>query len=129
LSGALKDYLDSHNKGTIMSFVACTHPNVVDHYMKQGDSAFQDKFSLMSADEGGDYLQDATIKSIEFSGKEIHVHYQLLSAVDPFFEMDAREVTLIAMSYNDGNSWYFAEKKDYLNNDIFSKEDRLLELK
>ena len=127
LSASVKDYIDAHNEGKVVSFVAFTHPNVVDHYLQKGDSIFQSKFTLLRAEEGGGHLQDPTIQTIESKGNNIQVQYRVLSVYDQLFEMRSEEKDIYAISHDDGETWFFVKEKDYLNSKIFTEEDRLIE--
>lgn len=128
LNKALTSYLDAHNNGEVMAFVAYTHPNVVGFYQDQGDSLFREKFELFSPENGGDYLQDGTLREIEKKNKDIHVRYLFDSYTEFDFQVDSKELGLIAVSVDDGKSWYFVFEEDYTNEKIFSKDEQLIEL-
>ena len=126
LHKALTAYLDAHNNGAVMAYVGYTHPNVVGFFEDQGDSIFREKFELFSADNGGDYLQDGTLKEIQKENQQIHVRYVFESFQD--YETRPDELGLIAISVDDGESWYFVFEEDYTNEKIFSKDEQLIEL-
>ncbi len=111
-----------------MAYVAYTHPNVVGFFEDQGDSLFREKFELFSTGNGGDYLQDGTLKEIEKKNNQIHVRYVFDSYTEIDYNSIANELGLIAISVDDGESWYFVEEYDYTNEKIFSKDEQLIAL-
>lgn len=125
LNDAMVSYVNSKNNGVVMSYVAFTHPNSVAYYKAKGDSAFTTKFDL-SDSEYDPFLQDGNILEIETNDNEITVKYNFLSVSGSFFEEDAEEVTIFAISEDAGETWFFIEEDDYFNNDIISKEKRLI---
>ncbi|NVK65760.1 MAG: hypothetical protein HWE22_14295 [Flavobacteriales bacterium] len=128
LHKALTSYIDAHNNGEVMAYVAYTHPNVVGFFEDQGDSLFREKFELFSTGNGGDYLQDGTLKEIEKKNNQIHVRYVFDSYTEIDYNSIANELGLIAISVDDGESWYFVEEDDYTNEKIFSKDEQLIAL-
>ena len=128
LHKAVTSYVDAHNNGAVMAYVGFTHPNIVGFYEDQGDSIFREKFELFSPDNGGDFMQEGIVKEIEKKNGQIHVRYLF----DCYMEMDydavVEEVGLIALSHDDGVTWFFAEEEDYKNEKIFSKDEQLIAL-
>jgi len=125
LHKSVTSYIEAHNTGAVKLFVGCTHPNVVGFYQNQGDERFREKFELFSSEDGGDYLQDGNVREIEKKGKEIHVRYSFKSYSDFSF---LKEVGIIAISADEGVTWFFAEEEDYTNKNIFSKDEQLIDL-
>ena len=126
LHKALTAYLDAHNNGVVMAYVGYTHPKVVGYYEDQGDSSFREKFELFSSENGGDYLQDGTLKEIQKKGKQIHVRYVFESHTEVDYDARVKDLGLIAISVDEGKSWYFVQEEDYTNDNIFSKDERLI---
>ena len=127
LNRAVTAYMESNNAGALVSFVSFTHPNAVKYYKEQGDTVFQNRFRLFTDDGDGEYLQDPVIKTIETDGNIIHVHYSILRVEDYFFSQRATETDLVAVSEDDGANWFFIEGRDYKNEKIISKDNRLIE--
>ncbi|MCH2224981.1 MAG: hypothetical protein MK066_09460 [Crocinitomicaceae bacterium] len=127
LNKAMSAYVNAHNGGSVVAFVAMTHPNAVAYYRENGDEAFEEKFSLPSSDDGGDYLQDGTVKEVVSENGNIHVKYHFLSVEDRFYETKALEMIIMAVSDDNGISWFFIDEDDYRNEDIIQKTDRLIE--
>lgn len=128
LHQAVTSYVDAHNNGAVMAFVGYTHPNVVGFYENQGDSSFRQKFELFSPENGGDYLEESSVKEIESGNGQIHVRYIFDVYKEVNFEYAYDEVGIIALSPDDGVTWFFAEEKDYKNEKIFSKDEQLIDL-
>jgi len=119
--------VDAHNNGAVMAYVGYTHPNIVGFYEDQGDEMFREKFELFSPEDGGVYLEDGNVKEIEKQNGQIHVRYIFDKYSDLDYSDDA-EVGVIAMSIDDGVTWFFAEEEDYTNEKIFSKDEQLIDL-
>jgi hypothetical protein len=128
LHQALTSYVNAHNEGFVKSYVGYTHPNVVGYYEDQGDSIFRQKFELFSPENGGDFLQDGTVKEIEIKGEQLHVHYVFDRFNEPNLDSSVDKINIIAISVDDGESWFFVEESDYKNDKIFSKDERLIDL-
>lgn len=127
LNKAMSAYVNAHNAGSVVAFVAMTHPNAVAYYREKGDEAFEEKFSLLSSDDGGDYMQDGTVKEVVSKEGNIHVKYRFLSVEDRFYETKALEMIVMAVSDDEGASWFFIDEDDYQNEDIIQKTGRLIE--
>ena len=121
LHKAVTSYVDAHNNGAVMAYVGFTHPNVVGFYEDEVDSIFRKKFELFEPENGGSFLQDAQVKEIEKKGSNLHVRYVFDSVTEKEFRQVVKEVGVIAISVNDGKTWFFAEETDYKNAKIFSK--------
>lgn len=126
LSEAVSFYLDAKNEGRVKVFVGFTHPDVVVYYKNQGDSIFTEKFDLSFDGESYSYLHDGQIKEIETKDEFIHVKYNFVSVDDYYYEVDQMEVHIYAISEDHGNSWFFMEEIDYLNDDIMKSKHRLI---
>ena len=110
-----------------MAYVGYTHPNVVGFYEEQGDEEFREKFELFSPEDGGSYIQDGNVREIAKKNGQIHVRYEF----DRYSDMDYTDdgkVSIVAISIDDGVTWFFAEEQDYKNEDIFSKDEQLIDL-
>ena len=108
-----------------MSYVAFTHPKAVAYYKEKGDSVFKERFDLSDAEKAA-FLQDGNIREIERTNSTIHVKYNFLSVEGDYYESKASEVTIFAISNDDGNSWFFIDEKDYMNPEIIEPSNRLI---
>lgn len=111
-----------------MAYVGYTHPNIVGFYENQGDSIFRQKFELFSPENGGDYIQEGNVKEIEKRNGQIHVRYLFDSYTELDYEETVDKIGVIALSLDDGVTWFFAEEEDYKNEKIFSKDEQLIAL-
>lgn len=118
--------MNACNTGAVLSYVSFTHPDVVRHYRAQGDSTFQKRFTLVTVDDGGTFLQDGTIREIQSKENQIHVLYEFLIVKSRLFVETAEEKNIVAISEDNGVTWFFADEKDYKNEEIFKSNERLL---
>ncbi len=125
LHQAVTSYVDAHNNGAVMAYVGYTHPNIVGFYQDQGDSIFQQKFELFSPENGGNYLQEGNVKEIEKGNGQIHVRY-IFDSYTEDYDATINEIGVIALSIDDGVTWFFAQEEDYRNEKIFSKDEQLI---
>lgn len=123
LNKAVNVYLESRNEGSVISYVAMVHPNVVSHYKTKGDEIFLSKFDL-STDNG--LLQDGTIKEVEKDNRKIHVLYEFVRVDFDYQESDVKKVKIAAVSEDAGKTWFFIEYVDYTNPDIIPVKQRLI---
>jgi len=125
LNNARFAYINSRNNGVVMSYVAYTHPNVVDYYKTLGDSNFTMKFDLLQY--GSAYeLSDGRIVEIKSEAKSIHVKYSYTSMTLVHNKMKNDAFIILAISDDTGSSWYFMDEDDYLNDKIMDPSDRLI---
>ncbi|MDG1332961.1 MAG: hypothetical protein P8P74_11575 [Crocinitomicaceae bacterium] len=127
LHKAVTSYVDAHNNGAVMAYVGYTHPNIVGFYEEQGDEMFREKFELFSPDDGGKYIEDGNVREIEKGDGQIHVQYTFDQFSDLGYSSDG-EIGIIAISIDNGVTWFFAEEEDYKNEKIFSKDEQLIDL-
>lgn len=126
LNLAMSNYLTAYNDGELLTIVAYTHPNAVRHYKDLGDGVFKKHFKLSTDDELTS-LSDPTIYSTASEGDKIHVKYKLKNFRFQDYERQLeKEVFVIAITEDAGNTWFFIEDKDYYNNEIINEKDRLL---
>lgn len=128
LHQAVTSYVDAHNNGAVMAYVGYTHPNIVGFYENQGDSIFRQKFELFSPENGGNFIQDGNVKEIEKRKGQIHVRYLFDSYSEVESDGNDSELGVIAISMDEGVTWFFAEEEDYKNEKIFSKDEQLIAL-
>ena len=125
LHTAMVSYVNSRNNGVVMSYVAYSHPNVVSFYKNQGDSLFKVHFDLSNENERP-FFQDGLIQKIERANNLIHVKYQFKKIGFEDFIQTQDDVHIIAVSENEGETWFFIEEQDYFNDQIIKKENRLI---
>lgn len=125
LHQASTSYINAFNEGIAARYVAYTHPDAVAYYKAQGDSIFKMRYNLSGGDERP-YLQDGNIEDIESDGNMIQVRYSYLRVHPLDYTVRQDQVTIIAMSSNNGKSWFFLDEDDYWNDAIISPKERLL---
>ena len=128
LQKAMSSYITAHNDGAVMAYVGFTHPSVVGFYQDKGDSVFRERFELFAPENGGDILQDGNLKVIETKGNVIHAHYVFDSFRTRGLDQEVSDHDIIAISNDDGKTWFFADKIDYENDSIFNPKERLIKL-
>lgn len=127
LNDAMSKYLKSRNEEQLMAYIAYTHPNAVAYYLAKGDSAFKKRFTIVNDEGFAPYLQDGNIREIKKEGNKIHVRYAFLLVTDDYYEVKGEDAYIYAISEDEGNSWYFIDEKDYLNNEIVKAKERLID--
>ncbi len=127
LQKAMSSYIAAHNNGAVMTYVGFTHPSVVGFYRDKGDAVFRQHFELFDQENGGDFLQDGNIQKIETKGNTIHVHYIFDSYEVRGLDERFTKVEMIAISIDEGKTWFFANRRDYMNDSIFNPTERLID--
>lgn len=124
LNQSLSDYLLAKNECRMLNLVAFTYPELVASIKAEGDSSFMAYFNC-SADSV--YFDDPTIRSSVKKNKEIQVCYELRARKMNNVEFGTFKHELIAVSHDNGNSWFFLDKKEYVNKSRISKLKKLIE--
>jgi|APGre2960657404_1045060.scaffolds.fasta_scaffold54786_3 hypothetical protein len=123
LNESLSAYLFSRNECRLVNYVAFSYPDMVIAYKSQGDSAFQRAFdcNLDSL-----YLENPTLRQTIKENNEIHVEYDL----DAYHKATNVELEdkhkLVAISSDNGKSWFFIDKENYFNTKLLPNLKRLL---
>ena len=120
LNSAKTSFIKSKNEGMVMSYVAFTLPEVVSYYKNQSDSSFQQKFNLSENNRVS--LTNSNVKKVKRDEDVIHEKYDFY---DSKKVVDERQV-IFALSKNNGKSWFFIDRIDYFNNNIFPENKRLI---
>lgn len=123
LNQAQRAYVDARNEADVLRFVGYTHPSVIAHYKHDSDSSFQQKFDLS---EDHYQIQDGTIKEIKKDGKSIQVKYLFKSIEKGSFGEFGDDQIIVAMSEDDGSTWFFISDADYRNEEIIPAKHQLL---
>lgn len=117
-------YLDAKEKNSILQIVSKTHPSFVKYAQSKGNDYFMKAFEE-DAFEELTYL-DPRILKIKSKGDKIQVLYEV--GQEYILNGENRHVTqkLVALSDNDGESWFFLEYSAYNNEKICKEIPRLL---
>ncbi len=126
LSEATTNYLEARKKGAILAIVSMVHPDVVKAYRDQGDSIFVEKFTYAPEDH---FLSDPVIKHVKKKGANIHVMYEVKAIEEAWGGTKKSLDPFIAISSDEGKSWFFVDRSDYVNKSIAKELDRLISLK
>lgn len=118
LNKALSNLIEARNNGDGLSYLNYTHPAVVKHYKKAGDSILIKRFqevpeqkSRQLFDEDYIYWDKGYIKQVKSTDSIIQAQIEIR-----LFENGKRldsVVTLYATSFNDETDWLFTLENDY----------------
>lgn len=125
LNRSLKEYIDARNGGFLVVYTGFTHPNALDYYLEQGDEEFKERFDL-TPNPKSFYLQDGTVRETEWDGDNIHVRYEFVGVNEYDLSLRSKIFSIYAISIDDGASWHFIDKIDYMNDKIISPKYRLI---
>ncbi|SRR5574343_1639674 len=123
LNQSLAGYLHARNECQLVSYVAFTYPGVVADYKEQGDSVFQAKFDCTN---DSITWNDPTIRLIQQEGQSIHALIDVAQVDEYSYEILKDKEQLIAVSEDDGNSWFFIEHAYYVDKSKLIKLKRLI---
>lgn len=126
LSESTTRFLESRKKGALLAYVSMHHPDVVRFYKEQGDSSFTAKFSVKASDH---FADEALIVATEKKGKEIQVLYRTRKVEEFFGGGEKKWDYFVALSDDNGRSWYYMEYTDYVDKRIAKDLDRMITLK
>jgi hypothetical protein len=125
LNASLTRYIDARNDGIVSVTVACTWPPAVAYYTAKGDSIFKKKYDLSAIDEKP-ILRDGSQMEAASDGPNYQIKYAFKQA-NPFYGVYEKGNThIVALSENDGKTWFFLDEEDYWNDQIVSPSKRLL---
>lgn len=113
LNEAFHTYIDSHNKGLTLQYVALTHVNVVKHYKSKGNDAF---LAYFNKDKDSIYYGEYFVKDTKTEGK----HIQRCFTVERYNQEKElnHAYRIFACSEDEGKSWFFINEDDYFNDSI-----------
>jgi hypothetical protein len=112
LNQSMAGYLHARNNCQLISYVAFTYPGVVADYKEQGDSVFQAKFDCTTDSIA---WNDPTIRLIQKQGKMIHALIDIEQVDEYSYEILKDKEQIIAISEDNGNSWFFIEHAFYVD--------------
>ena len=98
-------YLNALNEGPVLAVIAKTHPEFVRYTRNQGADHFRAVFQPTGPQDV--VYSDPVILQTRSSEKQIHVLYrvQCESFLDGEFRQD--QVRFVAISSNDGKTWFY----------------------
>lgn len=122
LNESLSVYVNARNECLVVSYVAFTYPEIVLNYKSQSDSIFKAAFDCNSDTL---YLQDPTVRGTKKEKETIHVKYDLDVFNKNTGERQLEKHTLFAISEDNGSSWFFMNKKEYVDKTMLPNFKRL----
>lgn len=121
LSNGIRLYLKAVNEGSILIVASKTHPAFVKYARNKGVDFFKETFK---SDEANQYaIANFTIKETEKKQAVIHVLFEAQN--EDFYSKSAKK-KFVAISENNGISWFFIPYKDYQNKHICKELIRIL---
>lgn len=124
LNESISIYLNARNECLVVSYVAFTHPDLVLAYKSMGDSIFKSKFDCI---QDTLFLQDPTIRKTVKKNNEIHVLYDLDVYNVNTGERLKDKFQIVALSDDNGKSWFFMDEIFYVDKLLLPKLNRLLD--
>lgn len=123
LNQSMAGYLHARNDCQLVSYVAFTYPAVVADYKEQGDSIFQAKFDCT---QDSITWNDPTIRLIQQEGKSIHALIDVAQVDEYSYEILKEKQQIVAISEDNGNSWFFVEHSYYVDKSKLNNLKRLI---
>ena len=121
LNNGIRLYLKATNEGSILLVASKTHPAFVKYARSKGIDFFKATFKSEEANEYA--TSNFTIKETKAKGDQIHVLFEAVT--EDYFSTPVKK-QFVAISENDGVSWFFMPYKDYQNKKICKELVRLL---
>ncbi len=125
LNESLSAYIFARNECQVISYVAFTYPELVASYKAEGDSLFKDHFNC---NKDSIYLEDPTIRQTEKKGNSIHVLYDLNAYNENTGEQNKLKHEVVGVSNDNGKSWFFMDRSEYVDKSRLPKLERLLKV-
>ena len=123
LNQSMAGYLHARNDFQLVSYVAFTYPAVVADFKEQGDSIFQAKFDCT---QDSITWNDPTIRLIQQEGKSIHALIDVAQVDEYSYEILKEKQQIVAISEDNGNSWFFVEHAYYVDKSKLNNLKRLI---
>jgi hypothetical protein len=123
LNESFSAYVFARNECQVISYVAFTYPELVASYRAEGDSLFKEHFNC---NKDSIYLDDPTLRQTVKEGNSIHVLYDMTLYHESSGKKDDKKYPLIGISDDNGKSWFFMDKSEYVDKSRLPKLVRLL---
>lgn len=123
LNLAVTSYLHSRNECQVLTYVAFTYPELVSSIKSQGDSVFQKRFNC---ELDSMLIDDPTLRQIVKKDNDIHVLYDLTAFNESTMLQEEKKFKLVALSNDNGQSWFFLDWNDYVDKSLLPKLKRLI---
>lgn len=123
LNQSMAGYLQARNNCQLISYVAFTYPAVVADYKEQGDSIFQAKFDCT---QDSIIWNDPTIRQIQQEGNMIQALVDVAQVDEYSYDILKEKKKIVAVSEDNGTSWFFMEHAYYVDKSKLKKLKRLI---
>lgn len=123
LNEALSAYLFARNECNIVNYVALTYPKFVLEKKSKGDSVFQSTFNC---NLDSVQLVDPTLRYSVKKNGEIQVLFELERFNKFTMLSDDKKHFLVAISNDNGISWFFLDHSIYVDKSLLPTLKRLL---
>lgn len=117
-------YLDAHERNAILVVVSKTHPSFVKYAKSKGGSYFKSVFENDQMEELV-YI-NPMIEKIRNKGDHLQVLYKVEKEYIRNGENHRDKSNFVALSDDDGKTWYFLDYATYANKKICREIPRLL---
>lgn len=123
LNLAVSSYLNSRNDCRVINYVAFTYPELVSSIKAKGDSVFQNRFNC---EKDSILLDDPTLRKIATKDNSIQVLYDLTAFNESTMMQEDKKYQLVALSDDNGKTWFFLDWNDYVDKMLLPKLKRLI---
>lgn len=124
----LNNYLKAKNNCMLVGIVGFTYPEYIRELKEEGDSIFLQTIDCTKL-PNHTRLTNPTIRSSKKEGNQIHIYYQLDVKNLKDDSVKKQIDGLIAISEDNGDSWYFLPKIIYSDKSKCTRLKRLIEIK
>lgn len=126
LNQHLSHYLTAKKQCSGVGMAGFSHPEYVKEVKEQGDSIFQATFSCKENKKG--LIYDATLRKSNSKGDNIQIYYQLDTYNPNTGERQKRVESIVALSDDDGKTWFFMPTSVYKDKNTVKSVERLIEI-
>lgn len=123
LNESVAAYLFSRNECRVVNYVAFTYPKLVQAYKSMSDSTFKVAFDCS---DDTLFLKDPTVRQTAKDDHIIHVLYQLDGYNNVSMQAIDKKYKLVAISEDNGKSWFFMDWNQYVDKSLLPDLKRLL---
>lgn len=128
LNQSVSKYVHARNECQLVGLIGFTYPALVKEIKEEGDSVFLQKFDCEKNQKFSTYLSNPTLRSVEQKHGSIHVLYEFDTFDKETVLPSKQKFKLIAISENDGLSWFFMAFNDYKDKKICKSLIRIIDL-
>lgn len=124
----LTNYLKARNSCMLVGIVGFTYPEYIRELKNEGDSIFLQTIDCTKL-SSQNRLTNPTIRMSKKEGNQIHIYYDLDVESVKDGGIKKRFEGLLAITEDDGKTWYFLPKTVYSDKNKCTSLKRLIEIK